>query len=113
MNVERSEFEIRFEDLSVAEAGTKASRLRRELLDASSDVDVTIKKDDPENLDFGATLVLVLGAPAVVAIAHGIASYLKRHGGSVTITKDGSVIAKNISGDDVARITEALAKRDK
>lgn len=110
MNAQTQQFEIRFEDLPVAEAGTKAARLRRELLDVSPEVTVNIVKDDPENQDFGATLILLLGTPAIIAVANGVASYLARNRGKITITKDGTVVAENISGDDAARIAEAFSK---
>jgi hypothetical protein len=115
MAVEPQErIEIRFEDLSLAEAGTKAQSLRRELTQNFPDlVSANIAKDDPSNQDFGATLILLLGTPAVIAIAEGIASYLKRQRGKITISKDGAVVAEGISGNDAARIAEAMAGRKK
>ena len=112
MNDETQEFEIRFEDTSLIEAGKKAGKLRQELREISSDVSVSLKKDDPTTQDFGATLILVLGTPAVIAIAKGIASYLGRDRATISIYKDGKVVASGISGGDAARIAEAFAKRD-
>jgi hypothetical protein len=111
MSDQTQEFEIRFEELTPAEAGTKAGKLSRELNQISPDVSVSLKKDDITNQDFGATLVLMLGTPAIIAIANGIASYLKRNHGKITIYEDGKVIASGISGDDAARIAEAFSKR--
>jgi hypothetical protein len=102
-------FKIRFQDLSVAEANVQAARLRQEILDISPDVRVEVEKEDPRTMDFGSTLVLVLGAPAIVAIAKGIANYLSRAHGRIIIEKDGTIIAEGISGGDVARIVEALS----
>ena len=102
-------FKIRFENLSVAEAGKKAASLRNDLLDASADISVEIEKADKANQDFGATLVLVLGGPAIVAVAKGIANYLSRDRATIVIEKDGKVVAQGISGNDAARIAEALS----
>jgi hypothetical protein len=105
-------FKIRFENETVADAGQKASELRYSLLDTSPDISVQITKDDPTTQDFGATLVLILGAPAAVAIAKGIADYLSRRGGTITIEDEhGKVIAQNVKSADLARIAEAFAKK--
>lgn len=111
MTDQTQEFEIRFEELSPPDAAIRAGRLRRELAEMSPDVNVSIKKDDPETQDFGATLILILGTPAILALAKGIASYLSRDRGTITIYKDGKAVATGISGDDAARIAEAFSKR--
>jgi hypothetical protein len=108
---EAQNFKIRFEGLSVAEAGNKAEGLRRDLLEVSPDVRVKIEQEDPSNQDFGATLVLILGAPAAVALAKGVADYLRRVGGKITIEADGKIIGENISGDDIGKIEQALSSR--
>jgi hypothetical protein len=108
---EAQNLKIRFEGLSVAEAGNKAEGLRRDLLEVSPDVRVKIEQEDPSNQDFGATLVLILGAPAAVAVAKGVADYLRRVGGKITIEADGKIIGENIAGDDIGKIEQALSSR--
>jgi len=105
------QLEIRFEDVSLRDADLKIAELQRELKQSSADVSVEIKKDDQTTQDFGATLVLVLGTPAILAVAKGIASYLARHRGTISISKNGEVVATGISSDDAARIAEAFARR--
>jgi hypothetical protein len=101
---------IRFQDVSLDVASQKARALRMDLLDTSPGIKVDIKKDDPTNQDFGATLVVVLGTPAVLAIAKGIANYLSRDRAKITIEANGKVVvAEGISGDDAARIAEAIS----
>ena len=102
---------IRFEDVSLDEASQKAAALRMDLLDISPDVKINIEKDDPTNQDFGATLVLILGTPAVIMIARGIANYLSRDRGKISIEANGKVVAEGISGDDAARIAEAISRQ--
>ena len=111
MSNEKQNFKIRFEEPSVAEAGDKAEGLRQDLLEGSPDVRAKIEQQDPSNQDFGATLVLILGAPAAVAVAKGIADYLRRVGGKITIEADGKIVATNISGDDLGKIESALSSR--
>jgi hypothetical protein len=106
-------FELRFEGLSPDKAGPKAMDLRLELLDVSPDISVSIVKDDATNQDLGATIVLILGTPAIIAVANGIAAYLKRDRAKISIYKDGSVIAVDVSGNDAARIAEALGSMRK
>ncbi len=47
-------------------------------------------------MDFGTTVVLVLGTPAMIALAHGVASWIKRQGDPELVikTKNGSVTVK-------------------
>jgi len=110
--VDDQTFIIHFENESVADSGQKVAELRDALLDLTPDVSIKIIKDDQSSQDFGATLVLVLGAPAVVIIAKGISDYLSRAGGTVTIEgSNGKVVAKNIKSNDAARMVEAFSKK--
>ena len=107
-------FRIRFENATTAEANQRASELREILLDITPDVSVEVIKEDQSTQDFGSTLVLVLGAPAIIVIEKGIADYLSRLGGSITIEdKSGKVIAKGIQSKDAARIAEAFSQKNK
>jgi hypothetical protein len=62
-------YTIEFEGVALADANRYADDLRDILLDASPDVRVMVKRDDPSSMDFGGTLILMLGTSAVVAIA--------------------------------------------
>jgi hypothetical protein len=102
-----------FEDVSVSEAGKNVAALREQLLDDCPGLTADVRKDDPTTQDFGATLVLVLGAPAIVTLAKGIANYLSRRpDGTLVIRKDGDVIFRGNSAD-AAAITKALAPKAK
>jgi hypothetical protein len=103
---------IHFEGLSAAAAGKAAEELQRNLLQsARGAATIDIKKDRAETQDFGTTLVVVLGTPAVLAIAKGIHDFIAKRGDRVTITTEqGEIIAtgdgaKNI---DVAKTVQAL-----
>lgn len=101
---------IHFEDATLDEAGRMALSLQSDVRDASKAVKATLEKEDPSTQDFGSVLVLVLGTPAILAVASGIADWLRRERASITIKADGEVVAKGIRGEDAARIAEAMAK---
>jgi hypothetical protein len=110
MGEQKVQFEIRFDGVPANEAGIKAKRLRQALLDVAPDVELALAKDDPTNQELGATLVLLLGTPAFIAVANGIAAYLARDRAKITISKGGEVVAEGISGQDAVRIAEVFAK---
>lgn len=114
--MDKQEFVIRFDGLSSAEAGVEAQRLQEMLADSSPDVDVKLRRDRSETMDMGATLVLLLGTPAIIAVAHGCAAWLKQRGkrpGNLVFERvgtDGSVERFRFDGDsaDAAKVAEAL-----
>ena len=95
---------IRFDEISEADANRYAIELRNMILDASPDVEVERRRDNPSALDFGATLVLILGTPAATAvtsaIAQAIGNWLLRHRGDITIERENGKITK-ISGTNL------------
>jgi len=106
-------FLIQFEELSAAEANVEAAGLREWLLDSSPDARVELKKDDTTTMDMGATLVLVLGTPAVIAVAKGIQAYLARgrRGKLVIKCPDGKRVVFDGDSSDAAKIAAALASK--
>ena len=110
---------IRFDEISEADAYRYAIELRNMILDASPDVEVERKRDNPSTLDFGATLVLILGTPTATAvtsaIAQAIGNWLLRHKGDITIERENGKITK-ISGTNLPTnqqlklINEVLSK---
>lgn len=101
---------IHFEDLTPAEAGKKAANLREALLDASPDVSVNVEKRDTTTMDPGTVLLLVLGTPAVIAIAKGIAAFIarERHGTLVIEFPDGRLVKFDGNSSDSAKIAASL-----
>lgn len=98
-------FQIRFESCTIADRNALAEALRRDLLDVN-DVEVSIKRDDATTMDFGGTLVLVLGTPAVIALARALDRFLSRNNqAAVTITTaNGRVVAQNVDSENAAKI---------
>jgi hypothetical protein len=106
--VENQEYIIEFVDASTAEANQYATQLREELLNAIEGVRIERRQIDSNAQDFGASLVLVLGAPAVVVLAKRIGDWLKlRHSAKITIrTGSGEIVAENITSKEAVLLAE-------
>jgi hypothetical protein len=105
---------LRFDGADDSEANKYAEELRRELREAIPTLTVERFRPDNTTQDFGATLVLVLGAPAMVAAVESLKAWLtRRNAASISIwTKHGKVIASGIESKDVPEIVKAIAKAD-
>ncbi len=108
----RRSYTIKFVDVSGADAGRYAQELRNDLLDASPDVHVSIERDNPLAQDFGATLVLLVGTPAALAIANAIGNYISRHREVSLEFSDGdrSLKVSNLDPTTALRLTELMTK---
>jgi hypothetical protein len=111
--VDQQSYIIKFDGISVAEANLYAEELRDLLLDAASDVEVDRKRDDPSTQDFGATLVLVLGTPAVAVIAKALGDWLilRRQAGITIKTANGEIIGTNLTSKDAMKLAELLLEK--
>jgi hypothetical protein len=98
---------VRFENLP-SKAANEAARTLANALRSVDGVTVERARENEESLDFGATLVLALGTPAVVALANAIAKWANRtNQGSITFER-GRTVVRNIDSKDAAAIIEAL-----
>lgn len=104
---------ISFDGISSAEANLYAEELRDILLDASDDVEVERKRDDPYSQDFGTTLTMVLGAPAITVIARALGNWLiMRNKAEITIkTANGEAIGKNLTSKDAMKLAQLLLEK--
>jgi phosphoribosylformylglycinamidine (FGAM) synthase PurS component len=106
-------FEITVTASDARESNRQASALRTALLANKQLPKITRKPSDSENMDFGATLVLVLAAPAAVVLAEALRTALSNLSKSkVTITKDGRVIAERVDSSDAVKIVQAVQSND-
>ena len=107
-----TELVLSFEGASSADSNRYAEELERQLLDASPELTVTRERSDGAAMDFGGTLVLVLGTPAVVAAARAIRAYLTRNNQAKILlkTRAGVVVASGLESKDVPAIVDALTK---
>src|SRR5690349_17843679 len=64
--------------MSASEADRLAGELQQQLLAQVPQATIERESNKSNTMDFGATLVLVLGSASVVAVAKGIAAWLAR-----------------------------------
>ncbi len=105
---------ITFDGDSLADANRYAEELRNALLDASADIIVQRRREDPRAQDFGATLIILLGTPAVVTMVKAIGDWLKlRASASLTIeTPEKRIVVQNITSKNAAQLAERLLSQE-
>lgn len=115
--MDQDEYRIEFPGVQPSEANKYASELQEWLLDINPEVQIKREREEPLTQDFGSTLVLILGTEAAVAIAHGIADWLrKRHNASITVWYKGPdgewfVVAGGIDSKNTVKLGESFAPK--
>jgi hypothetical protein len=106
--LEKLEVAVAFPSCSIAEANQLAIELQARFsrISASrglrSSIEATIFKSDPNHQDFGASLAIIFGTPAAVAIAKGVHDLIAAKGHEVVIkTKGGSIIARGNAAKNI------------
>jgi hypothetical protein len=111
-----TEFSLSIEGVNVAQANSDVQSLEKQINLAAPAVDTKVVRSDPNAQDFGATLVLVLGTPAIIALAKGIADWLKARATGTTSLKlhdkDGNLILEvdAATSSDVRVLVEGALK---
>lgn len=105
---------ITFNNGSVADANLWASELKEHLLDATPDVSVQQRRNNPYSLDLGTTLVVVLSAPAVTIFATALGNWLilnRSRQVSIDITTpQGHSIVKGLTAKEARELAERMLK---
>jgi hypothetical protein len=95
-----TELLISFSEVSLDEAGSNAEALKTHLEMVAPGVEAEQRRTDSRKQDMGAILVIILAGPAVVAVAKGIADWIRMQG-----KKPGLVIS-NAEGKEILRIDD-------
>jgi hypothetical protein len=105
-------FVLSFDEASADDANRYAAELQEMLLSRDPGITVEQARDDENAQDFGATLILILGAPAVVRVASGIADYLrKRTQVSISVkSPKGEVVATGVNYNTAVELVEQVFK---
>ncbi|GGK72444.1 hypothetical protein ACD591_05445 [Rufibacter glacialis] len=108
--MEKKEITIRIDKVESNEATQSARELRSYLKSEIEELQIDIKKEATDTMDFGATLVLILGAPVLVELAKGIADFIRAYGSKAefTIECNGKSIIFKGGTEDAAKIAESL-----
>ena len=95
---EHQSFRITFPSASGAAANQFAESLMLSLRESHRDAQVERTKPESDTMDFGATLILVLGAPATIAVARALRAWAVRNNASdITLeTADGRIALRNL-----------------
>lgn len=120
--MQQQTFKITFDKAT----GSHANQMADELMSAinrsaavfgvSRDIKMKIEKERDDTLDFGATIVVILGTPAAIALAKGLHDFISKLGDRVTITTEsGTVVATGAAAAniDIAKTVEMLRGSDK
>ena len=110
---------LSFDEVSPAEASRYADELSNALLDATADITIQRRRDDPRAQDFGTTLVLILATPTAAALAKTIATvignWLALRKGTISIETDKGEITKitvtNLPNEAQLKVLEILTKK--
>ena len=105
------EFRIALPDLSSGECNELLADLESEC--ALVGITTRRNRDDASTMDFGTSLVLVLGAPAVVVAARALLAWAKRNNVASVELHDskGSFVARGLESQHVASVVKALSDR--
>ena len=108
--MDEQKYIITFDTAEAADANRYAEELRQALLDASPDLLVHRRRDDPDTQDFGGTLVLLLGTPAAAATITALSNWLaRRNRASITIKRgDDQIVAQNITSKTAGELAQLL-----
>jgi hypothetical protein len=101
-------FTITLSGLSDREREKAAAELARVIKQSDPSTDVERRQDNTSAMDFGATLVVIVGSGAGIAIARGIQAWMGRWKNARIILSDGDhkVEIERVSSDDVIRAVE-------
>lgn len=103
---------LRFPDATTAEASRGAESLRESILDRVPEVKVELSRSNEAAMNSGDILTIVLGSPAIIALARAIHSWCVRNNatGFELVTDRGSITVKSARSEDVAGIVDALSR---
>ena len=103
---------ISFPGVDAGTANDLAGELADYLAEEAPTAAVDRRREDPLTQDFGATLVIVLGATAVGTLAKGVAAWIARRQDAELhvrrVTPDGQVREATINGQVSARAERVL-----
>ena len=104
---------VTFEGISPADAQRYAEELRNALLDAVPDMTIQRRRENPSTQDFGATLVLTLGTPAVLAVVKAVGDWLKlRNSASLKWeAADEHLSVQNITSKNATELAQFLLSK--
>ncbi len=111
--MDTAEITLKFVDASPAEGDGYAQDLQADLQQLEG-IEVKRIREREDTLDFGATLVLILGTTAVTALSRGIASWIQRNSGAtieITDADGNSRKITHLNSRDAVAIAKAISPK--
>lgn len=103
---------LSFPDAKLSAANQFASSLSDRLKNVDPSVQVELVKQGSGTMDFGTTVVLVLGTAAATEIAKGIAQWIARHKTKVQLTTNTETLTvSDADPESIAKIIQALSSK--
>jgi hypothetical protein len=104
------QIELALTEVPGDQASGLAAELREFILDEDPDLQITPFRSDPEAQDLGASLLLVLASPAVVALARGIAKWIGKRSAAGVVVRNGdrTMEVSGIRGSDATKLAEQV-----
>jgi|SRR5271163_2322290 len=108
-------FTITLSGLSESEQEKAAADLARTIKRSDQSADVEIREETRPAMDFGASLAVVLGSGAAVAVAQGIRAWMGRwQNASITMSDNHrKVQIERVSREDIIRAIESFTSSSK
>jgi hypothetical protein len=104
-------FEIVVTGKDVAQSQFLTAELVSALRLTAPEISVERSKDSRETMDLGTIIGVIVASNAVLELAKGLAAWLmKRQEAAVTIKKDGTVIATNLTSAHVIELSKILSR---
>ena len=111
--MDKQTYILTFDTAGAADANRYAEELKQALLNASPDLQVHRRRDDPHTQDFGGTLVLLIGTPAAAAAVTALGNWLARRSrASITIKRgDDKIVVQNITSKTAGELARLLLNK--
>ncbi|WAP70377.1 hypothetical protein [Jiella pelagia] len=112
-----NEIKIQILNISDAERSKTSGELLKNISDAaqkfgvSGEITLNKRRDRDDTQDLGATIIAVIGTSAAIAIAKGIADFIRKRGDTVTVVKDEITITFTgtaASSDSIEKIASII-----
>lgn len=104
------QLQLSFDGVELGQSNRLAESLRQAVERDVDGCSARIARNAPGTMDFGSTLILVLGTSAVTVLAKGVADWLAaRPEATLTITdhKRGKLVATGVRAKDIVQILAA------
>jgi hypothetical protein len=105
--MDETTLEITLPNLDTALANKYTQELMAAIRASTPEVTVDRHNINPQNQDLGTIIGIIVGSAGLTAVAKGIADWLrKRQTANITIKRDGSIIAENVTSADAVKLLE-------